>query len=169
MDNALLTQLAYPETRLSLWWGDRAFASSEGNQGLDALALPGTRPPALAMPWPGESVTPAPSLLIESTSAPLLTPLDMALPMVVGFIALMISLWFTLGTWGRHILARLRALERAAEGFLARRTLDDEIRRDLNAENSREHDEIAELAGSLERLMQAAGEAQAPARRHEPD
>lgn len=169
MDNALLTQLAYPDTRLSLWWGDRAFASSEGNTGLDALLLPGNRPPALAMAWPGDGGAAAPSLLIESTSPPLLAPVDMAMPMAVGFFALVISLWFTLGTWGRHILARLRALERAAENFLSRRQIDDEIRRDLNAESSREHDEIAELAGSLERLMQATTEESNPVRRHHPD
>jgi hypothetical protein len=153
MDNALLTQLASPDTSLSLWWGDRAFASSEGNAALEALAQPTRRGAVLEMPWPGNFGDPSPRLLIESTARPLMSPVDFALPMAAALLGLVAALWITLGTWGRHILERLRALERALEGFLARRAIDDEIRRDLIAENAREHDEIAELAGSLERLM----------------
>ncbi|NJD25877.1 MAG: hypothetical protein FIB06_10785 [Betaproteobacteria bacterium] len=153
MDNALLTQLAYPDTRLTLWWGDRAFASSEGNPGLDALARGAVGAGTLEVPWPSTSGDPGPRLMVESTARPLMHPLDFVLPMAVGFLSLVAALWVTLGTWGRHILDRLRALERAVEGFLARRTIDADIRRDLTAENQREHDEIAELAVSVERLM----------------
>lgn len=159
MDNALLTQLAYPQTRLSLWLGDRVFASSDGSDGLAAAAGGKGRTPSLAMPWSDVAGDTGPRLLIESTAPPLLSPLDLALPMLVGFVALVLACWFTLGTWGRHILGRLRELERALERYLEHGASDESIERQLKAEHGREHDEIAELAALLERLIADRGAA----------
>jgi hypothetical protein len=73
--------------------------------------------------------------------------------MLVGFFALILAIWFTLGTWGRHILKRLRDIEGALERYLEQGKIDESIERGLKAEHRREHDEIAELAALLERLI----------------
>jgi hypothetical protein len=159
MDNALLTQLAYPQTRLSLWLGDRVFASSEGSDGLAAATAAGGKAgtPSLSMLWSDSTGDTGPRLLIESTAPPLLSPLDLALPMLLGFVALILAIWFTLGTWGRHILKRLRDIEGALERYLEQGKIDESIERGLKAEHRREHDEIAELAALLERLIADRG------------
>jgi HAMP domain-containing protein len=76
MDNALLTRLAYPGTRTSLWWKEKPIASSDGEDSLTEIAAQFAKPSngrlTIMMPWSGPEKELTPQLLVELRDEPAL-------------------------------------------------------------------------------------------------
>lgn len=108
MDHALLTQLGYPFTRISLWWLGQPVASSDGDDGLadavSAFEKVGRGVSMARLPWPGVTGDQSPLLLIESTSPPLIVVRQLLVPLVLLWVALAIAVWVIFGNrWRRPL------------------------------------------------------------------
>lgn len=157
IDHALLTQKAYPDTRLSIWWDGQPIVTSIGTDGIEsALNAYRQLPPEIAQDrmirWstgPEES----PQLFIEMLGRHSLPIAQLILPMVFGVLCFAIAAWIILGAWLVNTLRRLRSLEQAQLLFLSQRELTPDIKASLETGRARERDEIAGLATSLNYLM----------------
>lgn len=96
MDHALLTQITYPGTRLSLWWKGKAVASSNGEDGLrkssDELAQANDRNATAYLTWSGPESETSPKLMIEPLANELLGIGSIARPMMLVFFVLLIAI-----------------------------------------------------------------------------
>lgn len=89
MDHALLTQIGYPATRLSLWWQEKPLASSEGHEGLagaQKLARQHDDAHVVRIQWPGVDAAAGPMLMIELASSSLVRLVDLATPLLAGLL-----------------------------------------------------------------------------------
>lgn len=95
MDHALLTQIGYPATRLSLWWQEKPLASSEGYDGLAAaqkLARQHDDGRIVRIQWPGVDSAAGPMLMVELASSSLMQLVDLATPLLTGLLLLVVGL-----------------------------------------------------------------------------
>ena len=156
MDNALLTGMAYPETRLDLVWKGGKVASSRGTDGLTDQGAAGGTDAArfvVEIPWNAQR-SDSPLLRIGFLRSEVFSPGEFSVPLAASLLAFAIVVWAILGYWLLTLLRRIRAIEQAEVAFLAGRRISDEVDLLLNHGRRRRRDEITALADSLHRLMQ---------------
>lgn len=96
MDHALLTQITYPGTRLSLWWKNQAVASSDGEDGLrktaSAFPKPENSEASIALTWSGPESDISPRLLVETLGGELIGTDSIARPIIVAVLVLLLAI-----------------------------------------------------------------------------
>jgi len=131
MDNALLTQITYPGTHLSLWWKNQVIASSDGDEGVKVTAArfnkAENRDGSVALTWSGPESEGAPKLLIETLSNELIGTFSIAKPVALAFIVitLLIAVCFY-GLWLKST-RQLESILQAEKRFNSLGKLDDEV------------------------------------------
>lgn len=97
MDHALLTQITYPGTRLSLWWKSQAVASSDGEDGLrktaSAFPKPENSEASIALTWSGPESEISPRLLVETLGGELIGTDSIARPVIVASLVLLLGIF----------------------------------------------------------------------------
>lgn len=166
MDHALLTQITYPGTRLSLWFNDKPVASSDGDEGMQKTAsafssLENGNSNAY-LTWPGPESEASPKLLIEPLASELIGTGSIARPVMLVFFILVIAV--TIGFSGLWLRAsrQLDALLQADKRYSTLNTIDDTVVDDLHTAQSGPIESARSLATSLERRMRSAGTPAAP-------
>lgn len=161
MDHALLNQHSYPSTRLSLWWKGAPVSSSEGADGLAStasiLAKPAPNGNISKLKWSDNGSENTPELVIETTAAPLLSPLQLVLPLAVGWVLTSLAIWAIFGVWLGKQLKRVALLESAGSKFVAQGQFNAAIATDLQGANAGMADELGALATNTESVMREAG------------
>ncbi|WP_295005483.1 hypothetical protein [uncultured Dechloromonas sp.] len=125
MDHALLTQMTYPGTRLSLWWKGKAVASSDGEEGLRSTAARYPRPESgdasAYLTWSGPESEASPKLLIEPLGSDLISLGTIARPVMLTFFILLIAV--TIGFSGLWLRAS-RQMDALLQAEIRHKTLD---------------------------------------------
>ena len=100
MDHALLNQITYPGTRLSLWWKSQAVASSDGEDGLrktaSTFAKPENSGASIALAWSGPESEISPRLLVETLGGELIGTASIARPVILAFLVLLLAIFASL-------------------------------------------------------------------------
>lgn len=165
MDHALLTQMTYPGTRLSLWWKGNAVASSDGEDGLrktiSAFAKPESGDASAYLTWSGPESESSPKLLIEPLGGDLISLGGIARPVMFTFFILLmaVTIGFS-GLWHRAS-RQMEALLQAEKRFNTLNTLDEQVMADLRAAQTGPVDSARALAISLERTMRSVSPGEA--------
>ncbi|MCG2577192.1 hypothetical protein LZ012_09295 [Dechloromonas sp. XY25] len=161
MDHALLTQITYPGTRLSLWFKGKPVASSDGDEGLQKTATAFPTPEAGSanayLTWSGPESETSPKLLIEPLASELIGIGSIARPIMLVFFILLIAV--TVGFSGLWLRAsrQLDALLQADQRYKALNTIDDAVVDDLRTAQTGPIESARSLATSLELRMRASG------------
>lgn len=159
LDHALVTQLTYPGTRLSLWWKGQPVASSDGEDGVKAVAAAFSKAEnssnAVALTWSGPESENSPRLLVETLANELIETGSIAGPVLVVFILLLtgVSVGFA-GLW-RKSCRQLDALVRAEQRYAALGRSDDHIAHDLGTARDGPVDAATTLAAALGQRIKA--------------
>lgn len=160
MDHALLTQITYPGTRLSLWWKGKAVASSDGEDGLHKTAASFSRPEAgdasAYLTWSGPESETQPKLLIEPLASELIGFGSIARPVMLTFFILLIAI--TIGFSGLWLRAsrQMDALLQAEKRYRALNTIDDQVIDGFRTAQTGPVDSARSLAMSLEQAIRSA-------------
>lgn len=160
MDHALLTQITYPGTRLSLWWKGKATASSDGEDGLRKTTVAFSKPEAgnasAYLTWSGPESEASPKLLIEPLTSELIGMGSIARPVMLVFFVLVIAI--TIGFSGLWLRAsrQLEALLQAEKRYSTLNTIDDHVIEALRIAQTGPVENARLLATSLERQMRSA-------------
>lgn len=131
MDHALLTQMTYPGTRLSLWWKGKAVASSDGEDGLRKTTASYSRPEtgdaSAYLTWSGPESEASPKLLIEPLGSELINLGTIARPVMLTFFILLIAV--TIGFSGLWLRAsrQMGALLQAETRHKTLDTIDEQV------------------------------------------
>ncbi len=161
MDHALLTQITYPGTRLSLWFKGKPVASSDGDEGLQKTATAFSAPEAgnsnAYLTWSGPESETSPKLLIEPLTSELIGLGSIARPVMLVFFILLIAV--TVGFSGLWLRAsrQLEALLQADKRYSTLNTIDDTVVDDLRTAQTGPIESARSLATTLERRMRSAG------------
>ncbi len=161
MDHALLTQNAYPGTRLTLWWQGKAKASSDGAEGLATTTALFSKPEngeqttVLSMTGPNSELTP--KLLVETPPGTILDGGDIARPVALFFLIVLIGFTIAVSTLWPGVTRQLDAARQASRRFAALGSIDDEVLRELRIAQTGPAESIGEIAGALEKHMRDAG------------
>jgi hypothetical protein len=157
MDNAFLSQISYPDARLSLWWNEKPVASSEGEEGLSLAEININNMSHdrsnFLLPWPGVENAKTPILFVESNSHSLLDFQKFAVALASVLIIFLFSCWSTLGTWGLRTIVRIQALDKAHMNFHVLHKVDETVDTELEAAIAYQNDEISSVTLASERMM----------------
>lgn len=165
MDHALLTQITYPGTRLSLWWKGKAVASSDGEDGLRktaaSFAKPETGDASAYLTWSGPESDASPKLLIEPLGSELISLGSIARPIMLTFFILLIAV--TIGFSGLWLRAsrQMDALLQADERYKTLNTIDEQLIESLRTAQTGPVKTARLLATSLEQAMRSTNPASA--------
>lgn len=159
MDHAMLTQITYPGTRLSLWWKGKAVASSDGEDGLRKVATKFSSPESGNttgyLSWSGPESESSPKLLIDPLSTELIGLGTVARPVMLNFFVLLIAITITFsGLWLRAS-RQLDALVQVEKRYSALNTIDEYIIEGLRTAQTGPVESARELATSLERKIRS--------------
>lgn len=161
MDHALLNQHSYPSTRLSLWWKGVPVSSSEGTDGLastaSVLAKPSENGRISKLKWSDGNTENTPELVIETTSAPLLSIVQLLVPLAIGWALMTLATWAVFGRWLGKQVSRIALLESAGRKFVATTRFDAAIAAELQLARAETDDELGALATNTESVMREAG------------
>lgn len=161
MDHALLTQITYPGTRLSLWFKGNPVASSDGVEGLQKTASAFSAPEAgnssAYLTWSGPESETSPKLLIEPLASELIGMGSIARPVMLVFFIVLIAV--TIGFSGLWLRAsrQLDALVQADKRYSTLNTIDDAVVDDLRTAQTGPIESARSLATTLERRMRSTG------------
>lgn len=157
MDNALLTQMTYPGTRLSLWWKGQPIASSDGDDGVRNIRLhfqkPETRDDSVTLTWSGPESENAPKLLIEVLSDELIGTFSMTKPVALAFMVIVIAIAIAFSTLWLNAIRQLDSLLQADKRFDALGEVDDKVMSALQTAKTGPINDLRSLAESAERKM----------------
>lgn len=159
MDHALLTQITYPGTRLSLWWKGNAVASSDGEDGLRKTAARFEKPESgnasAYLTWSGPESDASPKLLIEPLGSELINLGNIARPVMLTFFILLITV--TVGFSGLWLRAsrQMEALLEADKRFKALRSCDEQVIDSLRQAQTGPVESARLLAVSMEQSMRS--------------
>ncbi|HLO61788.1 MAG TPA: hypothetical protein VK165_02365 [Azonexus sp.] len=169
MDHALLTQITYPGTRLSLWFKGKPVASSDGLEGLQKTAATFSPPeagsPNTYLTWSGPDSETSPKLLIEPLASELIGIGSIARPVMLVFFILLIAV--TIGFSGLWLRAsrQMDALLQADKRYSTLNTIDEAVVDDLRIAQTGPIDSARTLATTLEHRMRSTASATATDRR----
>jgi hypothetical protein len=157
MDHALLSQISYPDTQLSLWWNDKPVASSEGEYGLSKakLSLEGVKRDrsVFFVSWSGVESAKTPKILIDLTTRPPVDQHQLAIALTTILCLFLVSCWSILGNWGLNNIKRIQALERAQRNFETHNAVDEVVENELSIAHSYKNDEISSIVIGSQKLM----------------
>jgi len=157
MDHALLHQITYPGTRLSLWWKGLATASSDGEDGLKRTAAtfekPESNDSSIALTWSGPETDMSPRLLVETLGMNLVSFREIAAPALLIFLVMLLGTTFSFAGYAIKSSRQLDALLQADKRFSSLATLDDAVMDDLRIAQSGPIEGVGTLAASLEERM----------------
>lgn len=162
MDHAMLTQMTYPGTRLSLWWKGRFIASSDGEEGLQRTAAaygkPEDAPSAVVMSWSGPENDNTPRLLVEILPDELIGSDTLARPAAVLFLVLVAGILAAAYGLGSRIAAQFDALKMALHRYASLNRVDEQALAHLHTARAGPHESGREVAEALEKHLQAASD-----------
>lgn len=162
MDHALLTQITYPGTRLSLWWKGVAVASSDGEDGLrrtrSQFAKPESGDASVALTWSGPESELSPKLLVETLGSELIEAGDVVRPVTLLFFIVLIAVAVSFSALWLRATRQVDALIQADRRFQALNAIDEATARDLRTAHSGPIDGIRQLTTSVEQHMRAAAD-----------
>jgi hypothetical protein len=160
MDHALLTQITYPGTRLSLWWKGKAIASSDGEEGLPrataALAAPDSGKNTATLTWSGPESESTPKLIIEPLANELVSMGSIARPAMLAFFVLLIAITITFSSLWLRASRQAYALLQALKRHERLNTIDEHLVGDLRVAQTGPVESIRHLATAFERRLRAA-------------
>ena len=166
MDHALLTQITYPGTRLSLWLKGKAIASSDGDDGLKKTATSFPKPEnsdsSAALTWSGPESETSPKLLVETLGGEFIGTASIALPVILVFLVVLSGVFIAFFTLWIKASRQFDALMLADQRYLALNMIDEQISQSLVIAQSGPVESARTLAESLERRINA-DKAQSPA------
>ena len=160
MDHALLTQMTYPGTRLSLWWKSNPVASSDGEDGLSKTAARFAKPESgdasAYLTWSGPESDTSPKLLIEPLGSELINLGNIARPVMLAFFILLITV--TIGFSGLWLRAsrQMDALLQADKRYKALSNGDEQVIDSLRLAQTGPVDTARLLAVSMEQSIRSA-------------
>jgi len=160
MDHALLTQITYPGTRLSLWWKGQAVASSDGEDGLKtteaAFQKPENSESSVTLTWSGPESETSPKLLVETLGGDLIGTASVARPVILVFLVLLLGVLASfLALWLKSS-RQLDALVLADQRYASLKGIDEQLVDSLRTAQSGPIESARTLAESLERQMRAS-------------
>lgn len=157
MDNAQLTQITYPGTRLSLWWKGQVIASSDGDDGVygtrQAFQKPENRNDSATLTWSGPESENAPKLLVEVLSNELIDTFNIAKPVALAFMIVVIVTAISFYALWVSSNRQLVALVEANERFDSLGRLDKNVISALRVAQTGPVDNLRTLAELTERKM----------------
>lgn len=157
MDNALLTQITYPGTRLSLWWNSQAIASSDGDDGVQNTSRhfdkPENHDDSITLTWPGPESENAPKLLIEILSDELIGTFSIAKPVALAFLVIVLIIAFCFYALWLKSTHQLDALLQAEKRFDSLGKLDEMVISALQTAQAGPVIDLRTLAKAAERKM----------------
>ena len=155
IDHAVLSTMAFPETRLFVQWHQRPVASSLGAEGLRvaerdlASSNPRNR---LSLAWSAASPeNPRVSIVAEPGTA--FSQRELLLSLSVGALAFALVTWLIFGLWATRLVRRVLALGAVHKEFSAAREISPVILESLASVDASRGDELAGLARSLHEMM----------------
>lgn len=162
LDNALLLQNAYPSTDLFLGWQGKVIASSLGEDGRarvnprrdGTVYVADNRYEQVSIAWDARYQH-TPVLILQQRIDRLFTPLEIGLAALAILSVLTLFTWFTVGFWLTRTARRIVALGDASARFAEEPAISPELTGRLAAARADGGDEIAEVAQSLNAMMQA--------------
>lgn len=158
MDHAMLTQMTYPGTRLSLWWQGKAVASSDGEEGLArttaSFAKPENGKQSATLSWTGPETELTPRLLVEMQHKELITASEIGRPALFFFFVTLISVAIAYFSLWLPASRQLDALLQADKRFAALGSIDESVADALRNAQTGPVESLRLLADILERHMQ---------------
>lgn len=166
MDHAMLTQMTYPGTRLSLWWKGQFVASSDGDEGLQRAAAaypkPENGPSAVVMSWSGPESENTPRLLVEIIPDELVGTDTLAPPAAVVFALLLLGILAATYGFCSRISAQFDALKMALHRFRLLNRVDEQALAHLVAAQDGPHESGRDVAEALARQLPGTADAPSP-------
>jgi hypothetical protein len=165
MDHALLTQMTYPGTRLSLWWKGKAVASSDGEDGLRKTTARYSTLEAgdssAYLTWFGPESESSPKLLIEPLGSELISLGTISRPVMLTFFILLIAI--TAGFSGLWLRAsrQMDALLQAEKRHKTLNSIDEQVIDSLRTAQTGPIKAVRLLARSMEERMRGTVSASA--------
>lgn len=160
MDHAMLTQITYPGTRLSLWWKGQAVASSDGEDGRSKTAATFAKPEnsesSIALTWSGPESESSPRLLVETLGGELIGTTSIARPIILVFLVVLLGGFACFFLLWRKSSRQLDALVDAEQRYTALQAIDEPVVDSLRTARSGPVGSGRTLAAALERRMRAA-------------
>lgn len=157
MDHALLNQITYPGTRLSLWWKGLAIASSDGDDGVKRTSASFEKPEnsdsSIALTWSGPETEMSPRLLVETQGIALISIREFAAPALLVFLVILLGTTVGFASYCLKSSRQLDALLQADQRFSSLAILDEAVMRDLRIAKSGPIREVGRLATSLEQRI----------------
>lgn len=161
MDHAMLTQITYPGTRLSLWWQGEALASSDGDDGLTRtranFAKPENSNQSVTLSWTGPETELTPKLLVEKQGGELIRTAQIAQPVMIFFFITLITVAVVLSPLWLRTSRQFEALLQADTRLTTLGTVDAKIVSELRAAQIGPAEGVRQLAQSLERRTGESG------------
>jgi len=133
LDNALLGDLSYPETRLYMTWNGRATASSMGSEGIGHYPKIAGKPvidniyyEEILVPLDGADARrpDTPALVVRKRVERPFSAMESAMISVALLAALTVAIWLSLGAWITRAISRLLFLSNATEQFARERKVE---------------------------------------------
>jgi hypothetical protein len=160
MDHAMLTQMTYPGTRLSLWWKGQAIASSDGEDGLRntvvAFPKPENSNSTIALTWSGPESENSPKLLVETLGSELIGTSTIARPVILVFFVLLIGISVSFSPIWIKSTRQLEALEQGYQRYNTLKSFDELVIQELRIAQSGPVKSVRSLANLLEKEMSTA-------------
>lgn len=157
MDHALLNQITYPGTRLSLWWKGQAIASADGDDGVKRASASFEKPESsdsrIALTWSGPETEMSPRLLVETLGIALINIREFAAPALLVFLVMLLGTTVGFARYCLKSSRQLDALLQADQRFSSLAILDEAVMRDLRIAQSGPIKEVGRLASSLEQRI----------------
>ncbi len=161
LDNALLYANIFPDAKLFLSWHGMVVASSQGGATPDirpgyqgALHRGGQRYEQFPLAWERRKNADL-SLIIQQRVERPFTMQELLYGSAVMGMLLSLFLWMLLGRWLTRVVRRTAALRSASRMFAGVREVTPEIEAALAEARAARIDELSEVAGAVDELMQA--------------
>jgi signal transduction histidine kinase/ActR/RegA family two-component response regulator len=153
VDSALLLDMATPGVTLHVANASRVIVSSEGGIVRAGIGLSEVGA-AVGLPWSDEEHAPV-QLLVSSRVTPLFSLRELAIGVSSVPLLDALILWFGLGAWLLLQIRRLHELDRAVHAFSVDGVAGPSFRKRIKAALGKRHDEISELAKTMQRMAEA--------------
>ena len=158
MDHAMLAQISYPGTSLSLWWQGEALASSDGDDGVmksaAAFAKPESGKNTVALSWAGPETELTPKLLVELHESAIFDTGKLSQLVALVFMLILLATTVAIYPLWQGISRQFDALLHANERFSKLGEVDEKVTEALQAVHLGPLEEVRQLASALEEHMQ---------------
>lgn len=157
MDHAMLAQISYPGTSLSLWWRGEALASSDGDDGVMKSAATFAKPEngknTVALSWAGPESELTPKLMVELHESAFFDTGKFTQLVVFFFMLILLATTVAIYPLWQGISRQFEALLQANERFSKLGKIDDKVAEALQTVHLGPLEEVGQLANALEEHM----------------